>query len=260
MTTRSLESDDPSTIFSSLERLSGQGRGPPANLSHITTTSFPVLRHLDLSDVMRYGAADPSSFPPLESLKLCVNEDWLSIILGCNKSLKSLSLFRATEVVVEIPVQIDLPVLHRLNLRYQNPSVFDLSWISVNAPVLQVYREEYVMSSSRCRFTNGWQGITHLRVDILPPASELKSIRCLQLRSSFDEIDGFLQELGSGEVILNHLESLEFSKSWIDEKKWKHVTQVLNDWESVHYPGLRPSLVDVPWATGPPWDLVHPVR
>ena len=228
-------------------------------LFEITSISFPALRHLDISGVQSPIGAEPSFLPPLESLGIRAGpneQTWLAMMQGCSASLRSLYIVIDTNRLGTTSTHINLPRLHHLRLGYTSlrPS---MTMLHLNVPRLRVYINPY-SNPYYSILAHGLQTVTHLRIYEKPSLPMLANIRVLQLRLLSGDILQLLEELKTSKILMRHLESLEFSEYFL--RNDRTTQDLINEWESDNYPGLKPLIVGDLWAKEPPWDPFSSVR
>lgn len=244
--------------FSRLDRVSMAMPFPTASYT-IRTSSFPMPRHLNLLDTILPMNMDCSSVPALESLPLFTQSDntWLSIIQGCASSLGSLTLYVVSLEFQNTTVDIYLPRLYFLDIGNQHE--LDMSWLSITAPTLQVYMDDDILESERCRIKNGLQLITHLRLPELQSLHSLSNLRALQTQSSIAVYCRLLEELSACIVSLPYLKDIQFLRPRRPTRDEREIfAQEVEEWNAQNGSAVTLAYVSG-WREEPPWNPKFPV-
>lgn len=204
---------------------------PPANLSNLTPYAFPVLKHLELH-IGSYFAWIPRDLPPLRTLTVTVYDaqGWPTIISKCASSLKSLTI--TVKTYIESPVLVDTNLPNLTYLKISGPyESGNHGYLRLLTPSLTTYLEGDEYDPPAIVHYDSLDSIKHARFYRIPPFQTPTQLRTVQLTLELEEYDQFLDTFARNNMILPHLEFLEFQHGWMSSAEIAEARRILQAWD-----------------------------
>lgn len=231
-----------------------------ANVTILSTSHFPLLRHLEIHSPIETTDAG-LELPPLESLIILIHNDdgWPELLQACRSSLLSLKMTVNDRHDLD-PIHIELPNLLYLEIINDAHSEGRIS-LYLTAPTLKTYIDDnYILWYAKVRFQIP-KSITHMRLDRPPLAAGLTQLRVLQADIEELSFSKFCDDIRADPHQYSSLETLEFlrqkgepihveknMKAVLNKSEWsafthlKHPPRLVNAW-SAKLPGENAHLV-----------------
>lgn len=261
VTDRPVYTDAPN--FPRLERLCYSGAMRQlADVTILSVSHFPLLRHLEIHNMIDSTPAELLEMPPLESLVISVHDEdgWLEILQACQLSLKSLTI-TVYECYAQLTIHIELPKLLYLKVIDRLPDRYSIS-LDLKTPILKTYIEAnstWRASPVRCITP---EVVTNMRLDHRPFLLESKNLRFLQLNIDFYQFRNLFEDLKAGAHRYPSLEKLEFHRpDALDTYLGDVMETTLIHWDWSGFPCLKqPPKLTKTWSEKLSGELGHLVR
>ncbi|KIM27062.1 hypothetical protein M408DRAFT_330215, partial [Serendipita vermifera MAFF 305830] len=206
-------------------------RRHPNDLSFLTVSAFPALRHLDFRDTFDLMGI-PHQIPTLHTLiiKVQSGQGLPEILSACSPSLKSLVITITSFDTPPGAFDVDLPNLtyFKVEDRYGDEYGEDYQLL---APNLTTYLEEQTYLGPSVFLCNTLDSAKHARFSRMPHFKEPTRLRILQLKLLFSDHGRSLDTFAKSDAFFPHLEVLEFLQSWMNSSQVGEIRRILKAWD-----------------------------
>lgn len=226
--------------------------GESVNLSQITPSRFPNLRHLQIHHICTNSICD-NLVLPLESLNLTVAEDSCrggeGMLAACSASLITLRITRLFVKVFPRNSSITLPRLRHLQVDGWSKHGMGPP-LNIYTPVLQVYIEGGEGQHPEEPMHRDLSSATHIRLkaQVVPFSSiPMPNVRVLQVKLDFFQFRISFHEFQRNPSLLPRLERLEFYSGWMEPEQIEEARQMLEESVWRGRPDVKPLTIVEEW-------------
>ena len=227
-------------VFPRLTRLiiSGRNQWSCPDLSTVTTSHFPNLRHLEINTMLETFGICPR-LPPLQTLRIFPRDEdgWPAVVKACNTSLKSLEI-----IIDRVPLEwrvkraalpVDFPSLLYLKIVYRDIMDAHPWWLRWKTPALETFIEEarYIVFEHRASMNSPESVATYIRLLRSPFFSGPRNFRVLQLYLTLQDLNHFLDVLATNGSNCAKLQWLEFGLSTMNHTDREKARSILQEWD-----------------------------